>query len=315
MYDLILYANKDRTSHIEGVGFVVEGENLVTTITVDYPDELEIWDKRLFFNTETPLTLIDNQGEEHLSKTFSVEYIEPYTLPEALVEAKIKSIQFVMYHEGMVCPFAVVDFIPYMNSVGGQEGIPLNYYGVSSVAGKTGVVTIVMEDISDLELTDSIDTSLVGLLKGAEGHLEVAIAGVDYEEAGTAAGLIESHEEGEDPHSQYLTEAEASEVYAAKGDVTEEIAGAIGAHVELQNPHNQYIMSVPDATLVSKGVVMVGAGLSVSQGTISSESEGGYLYIGDRAVDGSWRITINGNNLEIQRKVNGDWISKEVING
>jgi len=272
MYDLRLTVEKDRDTHLDGVGFVAEGENNITRIVVDYPDEFEHWDKRLFFNTEEELSLVDGQGDIHIDNVFSVAYTEPYILPATLVSAKIKSIQFVMYFDGMVNPSAVVDFVPFMDSVAGQEGVPLNYYGVNSVAGRSGRIVLTMDDITDLALTDSMDTTLVGLLKGVGGKLAAATAGVDYEVAGSSQEEMEGHLLAPDPHPQYMTSEEVSDVYATKAAVSGDISGAISSHVELQNPHNQYLMSVPDATSVGKGVVQIGAGLNVEDGVVSTNS-------------------------------------------
>lgn len=40
-----------------------------------------------------------------------------------------------------------------------------------------------------------------------------------------------------------------------------------------------------------------------------------YLYFGDQTTDGSWRMTIVGTDLIVQRKVSGDWLLKGTFTG
>lgn len=37
-------------------------------------------------------------------------------------------------------------------------------------------------------------------------------------------------------------------------------------------------------------------------------------YFGDRNTDGSWRITVSGNDLSIERRESGAWVQKGVYN-
>lgn len=38
-------------------------------------------------------------------------------------------------------------------------------------------------------------------------------------------------------------------------------------------------------------------------------------YIGDSVTDGSWRFIINEDNLEVQKRVSGNWVTKQIISG
>jgi hypothetical protein len=39
----------------------------------------------------------------------------------------------------------------------------------------------------------------------------------------------------------------------------------------------------------------------------------GAYYLGNSSTDGSWRITRSGNNLVIQRREAGDWVTKDTV--
>jgi len=45
---------------------------------------------------------------------------------------------------------------------------------------------------------------------------------------------------------------------------------------------------------------------------VHSPDTGAY-YFGDSGTDGSWRITRSGNDLVIQRRVSGSWVTKSTI--
>lgn len=59
------------------------------------------------------------------------------------------------------------------------------------------------------------------------------------EDTGVAAGLVTAHEAAGDPHTVYLTEAEADALYDALGAAAAEVA----AHEAEPNPHPQYLSS------------------------------------------------------------------------
>ena len=51
------------------------------------------------------------------------------------------------------------------------------------------------------EIDVNTDTSITGLLKGASGKVAQAVAGEDYEAAGTAANVVSTHNAAGDAHS------------------------------------------------------------------------------------------------------------------
>ena len=51
------------------------------------------------------------------------------------------------------------------------------------------------------EIDVNTDTSITGLLKGASGKVAQAVAGTDYESAGTAANAVSTHNTAGDAHS------------------------------------------------------------------------------------------------------------------
>ena len=54
---------------------------------------------------------------------------------------------------------------------------------------------------------------------------------------------------------------------------------------------------------VSTGVEIVGDELVVSDSTA--------VYFGSPSVNGSWRIVRDGNDLNIERRESGSWVSKD----
>jgi len=48
---------------------------------------------------------------------------------------------------------------------------------------------------------------------------------------------------------------------------------------------------------------------------ISEKLTAKIIYIGDPALDGSWKITISGSDLLHQRKISGAWVTKDTISG
>lgn len=50
----------------------------------------------------------------------------------------------------------------------------------------------------------------------------------------------------------------------------------------------------------------------VALGNMQTASDKAF-YFGDPAIDGTWRLARNGNNLEIQRRESGSWVAKTVL--
>ena len=76
------------------------------------------------------------------------------------------------------------------------------------------------------EVSTSTDSSITGLLKGADGKVAQAVAGEDYEAAGTAASAVATHNTAADAHS---------ELFAAKAEVATYTATLTTTYAEDSN--------------------------------------------------------------------------------
>ena len=65
------------------------------------------------------------------------------------------------------------------------------------------------------EVSTSTDSNITGLLKGASGKVAQAVAGTDYEAAGTAASAIATHNTADDAHSELFAEKAEVATYTA----------------------------------------------------------------------------------------------------
>lgn len=81
------------------------------------------------------------------------------------------------------------------------------------------------------EMSTSTDSSITGLLKGASGKVAQAVAGEDYEAAGTAASAIATHNAAADAHSELLAgKANTGHTQAASTITAGTLAGQVVAN-------------------------------------------------------------------------------------
>ena len=81
------------------------------------------------------------------------------------------------------------------------------------------------------EVSTSTDSSITGLLKGADGKVAQAVAGEDYEAAGTAASAVAAHNTAADAHSELLSgKANAGHTQAASTITAGTLAGEVKAN-------------------------------------------------------------------------------------
>ncbi len=73
-----------------------------------------------------------------------------------------------------------------------------------------------------------------------------------------------------------------------------------------------YVVNDPTGTPVSNKITFENFQKSITQvgGTSTSLS----IYFGDSVTDGSWRITISGNDLSFERRESGSWVQKGSMN-
>ncbi|MFF4412120.1 hypothetical protein ACFYY8_06275 [Streptosporangium sp. NPDC001559] len=123
---------------------------------------------------------------------------------------------------------------------------------VSSVNGRTGVVTLTAADVG----------------AATAGHTHTGV----YDPAGTASSLMTSHTGAADPHPQYVTASEGAASYAptahshAGGDITSGILAVarlpVGTASETvaAGDDARIVGAVPKSTVTAKGDLLYGAG-------------------------------------------------------
>ena len=81
------------------------------------------------------------------------------------------------------------------------------------------------------EVSTATDSSITGLLKGASGKVAQAVAGTDYEAAGTAASAVSTHNTSGDAHSTlFAGKANTSHTQAASTITAGTLAGEVKAN-------------------------------------------------------------------------------------
>ena len=85
------------------------------------------------------------------------------------------------------------------------------------------------------EVSTSTDSSITGLLKGAGGKVAQAVAGTDYEAAGTAASAVDTHNTADDAHSG---------LFAAKAEVATYNATLTTTYAEDSNGYQAQTVSI-----------------------------------------------------------------------
>jgi len=110
---------------------------------------------------------------------------------------------------------------------------------VSSVAGRTGAVTLSKTDVGLGNVDNTSD-----LAKPVSTAAQTALDGKEV--AGASAASMAAHLAASDPHPQYLTPAEGDAAYAslaalAGKENTGVAASLLAAHVAAADPHPQYL--------------------------------------------------------------------------
>ena len=85
------------------------------------------------------------------------------------------------------------------------------------------------------EIDVNTDTSITGLLKGADGKVAQAVAGEDYEAAGTAASAVSTHNTADDAHSS---------LFAAKAEVATYTATLTTTYAEDSNGYQAQTVNI-----------------------------------------------------------------------
>ena len=81
------------------------------------------------------------------------------------------------------------------------------------------------------EVSTATDSSITGLLKGASGKVAQAVAGTDYEAAGTAASAVATHNTAGDAHSTlFAGKANTSHTQAASTITAGTLAGEVDVY-------------------------------------------------------------------------------------
>lgn len=93
---------------------------------------------------------------------------------------------------------------------------------------------------------------------------------------------------------------------------------APGKIVLSTQPTNETAAQVTRMTIFNDGKVAIGPGAATSlldvNGDVEVASTGAFILGDPTASTGAWRIALDGNNPVIQRRVLGDWITKNTIN-
>ena len=101
------------------------------------------------------------------------------------------------------------------------------------------------------------------------------------------------------------------------------IDNTAGAYRLQISPTGDFVLNEGMASISATGNGYFSGTLSASQ-TITANSNivangdinagsGSSFYFGDPNTDGSWRITLNCNNLSFDHRENGNWVSKSMV--
>lgn len=101
---------------IAGQPFVVEGENITTTLTLAVPTAYSAWEKQVHFGLDTSIRVTDGTNEMD-SNTYAIVYTGPYDLPQQLIDARILKVQVVLISGDAVRPSEVRSFPYYRPSI------------------------------------------------------------------------------------------------------------------------------------------------------------------------------------------------------
>lgn len=113
---------------IEGQPFVVEGENITTSLTLVVPATYQNWEKQVHFKMQDEIAVTDGVTES-TSDTYAIIYTEAYELPQQLIDAQITQVQVVLVSGMMIRPSEVRNFPYYKRSIAADPqatAIPTN---------------------------------------------------------------------------------------------------------------------------------------------------------------------------------------------
>ena len=106
------------------------------------------------------------------------------------------------------------------------------YIAIPATVGPTGATG----PAGPNEVSTATDSSITGLLKGASGKVAQAVAGTDYEAAGTAASAVATHNTSEDAHST---------LFAGKAEVAKYNATLTTTYAEDSNGYQAQTINIP----------------------------------------------------------------------
>lgn len=194
-------------------------------------------------------------------------------------------------------------------------------------AGPVALHTLAPVDV--VATTETRVLTVEGIAPDSAGNIDLPpAAGADP--AGTAAGLLDDHVVAVDPHSQYLTAAEANEEYAAvehvhpESDITglagslaakENVgvaAGLVSTHAGESNPHPGYLTQAEaDALYATLAAVAAKQNRLVSR---TARLVGGNINLNVAAGGAVWEVLPGSPTLTIPAAV-GDTIGFSAVIG
>jgi hypothetical protein len=75
------------------------------------------------------------------------------------------------------------------------------------------------------------------------------------------------------------------------------------------------LTNTTEATDKDTGSIVTEGGIGVEKSVFAGGdvTAVGAVYIGGNATDGSWRMTISGTSLVVQRRESGVWVTKQTV--
>ena len=143
---------------ITGQPFVVEGENITTTLTLTVPTAYAAWEKQIHFGLDENIRVTDGTVESD-SLTYAIVYTAPYDLPQQLIDARIVKVQVVLISGDAIRPSEVRSFPYYRPSINADPAsmaLPSNM--PPTTAADTGVVGSIRYDASYLYVCVATNT-------------------------------------------------------------------------------------------------------------------------------------------------------------
>lgn len=116
MANITITMGNDSRLTIEGQPFVVEGENITTTLTLVVPVTYQAWEKQVHFKMQDEIAVTDGVTET-TSSIYAIIYDGVYSLPQQLVDAQIVQVQVVLVSGTMIRPSEVRNFPYYKRSI------------------------------------------------------------------------------------------------------------------------------------------------------------------------------------------------------